>query len=80
MALTELLPTIEALPRVEKLQLLQYLISIINKEEGISPLDAEATYPVWTPYDIPNETVTKMAQMLKEANDIPEVISNRDVN
>ncbi len=68
-ALTELLPTIEALPRVEKLQLLQYLISIINKEEGILPLDTRAIYPVWTPYNIPSETVTKMAQMLKEADD-----------
>lgn len=67
MTIMELLPTMEALPlpHTEKLQLLQYLIAIINKEEGIAPLDAEITYPVWTPYNVPAETASKMAQMLK---------------
>lgn len=60
----ELLPTIESLPSVEKFRLLQFLVAALGKETGLLPLDASVTYPVWTPYFVPAETVTKMEQML----------------
>lgn len=62
----DLFPTIEALPSVEKFRLLQFLVAALGKETGLLPLDANGTYPVWTPYFVPAETVAKMEQMLLE--------------
>ena len=66
MSIAELSPIIEALPRTEKFQLLQLLVSLISKEEGITPLSSDIAYPVWTPYDIPASTAATMAKMLEE--------------
>ncbi|GEM_PF-1192028 len=66
MSAIELFPTVEALPSIEKFKLLQFLVTVLGEEAGFLPLDTKATYPVWTPYFVPNETVTKMEQMLAE--------------
>ncbi|MDQ3248032.1 MAG: hypothetical protein M3Q45_02375 [Chloroflexota bacterium] len=69
MSVAELMPAVKELPRLEKFQLLQFLVSEIGKEEGISPLHPNISYPIWTPYNIPQETVTKLAAMLVDEVD-----------
>ena len=64
MSALDLFPTIEALASVEKFRLLQFLVAALGKETGLLPLDASVTYPVWTPYFVPAETVAKMEKML----------------
>lgn len=66
MSAAELAPLIDALPRLEKFQLLQFLVSSITKEENITPLDPTVTYPMWTPYNTPDGTVNVLATLLAE--------------
>lgn len=66
MSAIELFPTVEALPSVEKFKLLQFLVAVLGEETGLLPLNTKATYPIWTPYLVPSETVAKMEQMLVE--------------
>ena len=66
MSAAELAPLIDALPRVEKFRLLQFLVTSITKEEDIALLDPTVTYPLWTPYNTPVETVTALAALLAE--------------
>jgi hypothetical protein len=66
MSAAELAPLIDDLPRMEKFQLLQFLVASITKEENITPLDRTVTYPMWTPYNTPPETVDALAAMLTE--------------
>lgn len=66
MSVTELAPLVDALPRVEKFQLLQLLVTSLAKEEEMPLLDATVTYPLWTPYHTPVETVTALAKLLAE--------------
>lgn len=66
LSVTELTPLVELLPRVEKFQLLQFLVTTSAKEEEIPLLDPTLTYPLWTPYQTPVETVTALATLLVE--------------
>jgi hypothetical protein len=66
MSVTELFPLVESLPSAEKFQLLQFLVAELGKEAGLVPLNSHSIYEVWTPYDVPDETVTKLANMLAE--------------
>jgi hypothetical protein len=50
MSLAELLPSVQALPRAEKLRLAQMLIVDLAREEGVPLIEADRTYPIWTPY------------------------------
>lgn len=50
MTIVELLPQLQALPRVEKLRAVQFLIDEIAREEAIPTLIPGADYPVWSPY------------------------------
>ncbi len=47
--MTELLPTLDSLNRVEKLRVMHYLVTELEKEEGILP---PGIYPVWTPFQL----------------------------
>jgi hypothetical protein len=47
MSLSELLPSVRALPRSEKYRLVQELIQELSQDEGI----ASGEYPVWSPYE-----------------------------
>lgn len=51
MSLTELLPSVQALPRAERLRLLQMLVVDLAREEGVPLIDITSTYPIWSPYD-----------------------------
>ncbi len=72
MSAAELIPTIEALPNLEKFRLLQFLVLELGKEAGFLSLDPGVTYPVWTPYAVPAETVTKLEKMLAEDKTVYE--------
>lgn len=50
MGLTELLPKLHKLNRAEKLQVMQFLVSELAREEDDLP-KPDMTYPVWSPYD-----------------------------
>jgi len=49
--ITELLPKVQALPRADKLRLMQFLVFEFAREEGITLLQPDEEYPIWTPYD-----------------------------
>ncbi len=51
MTLNELLPSLQALPRADKLRLIQVLAADVASEDGIAPADAARTYPVWSPHE-----------------------------
>jgi hypothetical protein len=51
MSMTELYSAVQALPRGEKLRLVQLLVAELARDEGISVLQDGAQYPVWTPYN-----------------------------
>lgn len=48
MSFAEVLSSIPQLSRTERVQLLQYLVTEIAREEGVGLVDG-AAYPVWTP-------------------------------
>ena len=50
MTLTELLPTVHALPRGEKLRLIQLLAADVPREESAALDVADQTVPSWSPY------------------------------
>ena len=50
MSLAEIIPAIQALPRVEKLQLVQYIVGELAREEDVPPIEFGGTYPVWSPF------------------------------
>jgi hypothetical protein len=51
MSLVELLPVLQALPKDDKLRLMQFLVFELAKEEGITLLELGKTYSLWTPYN-----------------------------
>ena len=51
MTLNELLPTLHALPRADKLRLIQFLAADVASEEGITTADLDKTFPVWSPHE-----------------------------
>ena len=51
MTLNELLPSLHALPRADKLRLIQLLAVDVASEDGIAPADVGTTYPVWSPHE-----------------------------
>ena len=51
MTLNELLPSLHALPRADKLRLIQLLAADVACEDGIALADTDRTYPVWSPHE-----------------------------
>jgi len=51
MSLVDLLPTVRALPRADKLRLMHLLIAELAREEGIPLVEEQGSYPIWTPYN-----------------------------
>jgi hypothetical protein len=49
--ITELLPKVQALPRADKLRLMQFLVFEFAREEGITLFQPDEEHPIWTPYD-----------------------------
>lgn len=67
MSFTELIPAVQALPRNDKMRLMQLLAADLanGNEDPIPPLPLAAT--VWSPYDS-HEAAVALAQMLAEEN------------
>ena len=51
MTLNGLLPALYALPRADKLRLIQLLAADVAREDGNGLADEERAYPVWSPHD-----------------------------
>ena len=56
MTLSEMLPTIQSLPRAEKLRLIQLLSADVARDSGVSLVAADndmadKTVPIWSPHD-----------------------------
>ena len=58
MSLTELLPVIHALPRADKLRLMQVLVMEIASEEAVMVPTTAMPHAIWTPYDAYDAAVT----------------------
>jgi len=71
MSLAELIPVLQALPHTDKLRLLQFLVSELAQEEGVSPFDPNLTYPLWTPYHAfeAADTLLQALETDKDSND-----------
>jgi hypothetical protein len=69
MSLIEIIPVLQALPRADKLRLLQFLVFELAQEEGVGWFDPEITYPVWTPYNA-FEAADTLLQVLEGEKDI----------
>ncbi|WP_129672701.1 hypothetical protein [Candidatus Chloroploca sp. Khr17] len=65
MTLTELFPAIHALPRVEKLRLMQFLAAEIARDEAHALPPAEAERAIWSPYDA-HEAAATLLQLLND--------------
>ena len=51
MQLNELLPTLETLPKADKLRAIQFLVFELAKDEEINLFESGQSYPVWTPHN-----------------------------
>lgn len=66
MTLNELLTAVHALPRAEKLRLIQSLAADMAREEGIELADAEGAYPIWSPHDAFDGAATLLRVLAEE--------------
>jgi len=51
MSLSEMLPTIQSLPRADKLRLIQLLAADVARDDGIALDVADNPIPIWSPHD-----------------------------
>ena len=51
MTLNELLPSVHALRRADKLRLIQLLAADVANEDGIAIGGTDVAYPVWSPHE-----------------------------
>ena len=51
MTLSEVLPTVQSLPRADKLRLIQLLAADVAHDDGIVLDVADKTVPIWSPHD-----------------------------
>ena len=51
MSVTQIYNQVQNLNRSDKIKLLQFLAAELAREEGITPLEHQENYPVWTPLD-----------------------------
>ena len=65
MSLMELLPAIHALPRADKLRLMQVLVAEIASEEAVVLPPTDMAHSIWTPYDAYDAAAT-LLQVLNE--------------
>jgi hypothetical protein len=65
MSIVEVLPTIRALSRVDKLRLIQLLAEDLAQDEQAVPFEANHTYPLWSP-DRAYEAAAVLLQELEQ--------------
>jgi hypothetical protein len=62
----ELLPQVQALPKADKLRLMQFLVFELAREEGVTLFQADADYPIWTPYNAFDAASTLLSALKAE--------------
>ena len=67
MTLNEILPSLHALPRADKLRLIQLLAVDVAREDGIPPADTVTTCPVWSPHEAFDGAAT-LLRVLEQEN------------
>lgn len=67
MTLNELLPSLHALPRADKLRVIQLLAADIASEETVAGVKADTTYPVWSPHEA-FEGAAALLRVLEQEN------------
>lgn len=65
MSFAELKPELQSLPRAEKLQVIQFLVADLTRQEGVELLRAGEAYPIWAPYDA-HEAAGVLLQLLEQ--------------
>ncbi len=66
MTLNELLPSLHALPRSDKVRLIQLLASEVASEDDIDPIVTDTTYPVWSPHEAIDGAATLLRALEQE--------------
>lgn len=66
MTLNELLPTLHALPRADKLRLIQFLAADVASEEGVTASQPDKAFPVWSPHEAFDGAATLLGLLEKE--------------
>jgi hypothetical protein len=66
MSLSDLLPTLHALPRSDKLQLIQLLAADMAREERAVADLADKTVPIWSPHDAFEGAATLLSALEEE--------------
>jgi hypothetical protein len=66
--LPDLLPAVRALPRADKLRLIQWLAAELEEEESGSLLKAGAVYPIWTPLDAVDAAAVLLNELAKDGD------------
>ncbi len=64
--ITELLPKVQALPKADKLRLMQFLVFELAREEGIALLQPDQDYPIWTPFNAFDAAATLLSALEEE--------------
>lgn len=68
MNLSEMLPTLHALPRPEKWRLIQLLVADLACEEETPSIEAGRAYPIWSPHDA-YDAADALLKVLEEGAD-----------
>jgi hypothetical protein len=63
-----LLPALRALPRTDKLRVIQFLASELAQEEGAPLPEAGGAYPVWTPLHAFDAAAVMLKALQDEGN------------
>jgi hypothetical protein len=50
MTLDEMLPSLQALRREDKLRLIELLAADVARQEGLTPPEGEGAHAIWSPY------------------------------
>jgi hypothetical protein len=71
MSLADLLPTLQALPRAEKLQAIHYLTEqLLEEDKLLAHFRPGVSYPVYSPYDA-YEAAAALRQLLEAEKTAP---------
>jgi hypothetical protein len=66
MPMTDLLPTLQLLPHSDKIQVVQFLVSQLEREEVMELLTPLELYPRWSPFNA-RDAAEGLLQMLADA-------------
>ena len=71
MGITQILPELRKLKRVEKLYIMQVLVSELAQEES-ELIQPGVSYPIWSPYDA-DDAASTMRKVLQESKEEPNL-------